>query len=137
MPENAMSEPQEREKTGQSARNATSADFSISDWSLKIREGKEDRGTLALDGEDLIIVEDIGNAQIKMKPINGDFSTIQYFTACASNWLASLKRSDGEIFDAAEIWLQFKAFKERLGISATEFLDQLLPEANTYTPGRF
>jgi hypothetical protein len=130
-----MSEMQKQEKNSQFAQAAEA--YSINDWSLKIREGNGRHGTIALDGEDVIIVEDIGNPLVKMKPIHGDFSIIQYFTACATGWMASLKRSDGEIFDAAEIWLQFKAFKEKLGVTATDFLDQMLPDTGAYVAGRF
>ncbi len=128
---------QQEENTQQPALNDGDDGFSINDWSLKIREGNADRGMLALDGEDMIIVENIGQPLVKLKPINGDFSVIQYFTACASGWLASLKRSEAEILDAAETWLHFKAFKEKLGINASEFLDNLLPEDEAYSPGGF
>lgn len=132
-----MSELKKQEENSKSAQAGNAEGFSIDDWSLKIREGNATHGTIALDGEDVIIVEDIGNPLIKLKPINGDFSIIQYFTVCASGWMTSLKSSEGEVFDAAEIWLQFKAFKEKIGVTATDFLDQMMPDTDGYAPGRF
>lgn len=132
-----MSELKKQQENQRSAPVADETEIAMRDWTLRLRDEAEGKATLSFEGEDVIIVENLRDAVVSLKPISGDFSITHYFTACAKSWLETFKRSEAEIADAPEIWLQFKAFKEKLGLSVTEFLDQFTPESETFAPGRF
>lgn len=130
-----MSDDKTQEKDDQPGLEIDPA--AIDDWGLRMKDYSTQLATVTLDGEDVILVENLGNPLVHMKPLSGDFSIVNYFAACARSWVASFKRPEHQQVDAAELWLEFKAIKEKLGLSASEFLEQLGPQDEAYAPGRF
>jgi hypothetical protein len=128
MPEIAMSGQEQQENAKRIASEESAPLFPINDWTLRLKDEKGLKGTLCLDGEDVILVENIGQPIFQMKPITGDFSVLHYFAACTKSWLASLKRGEMDIADAVETWLHFKAFKKSLAFPLPTSSTSLFPK---------
>jgi hypothetical protein len=113
----------EKEKHDQLIGNS-SCPMEVSGWSFKHqRIGENDISSVAIHGQDVILIEDIGTPFQTLKPLQGDFCVVARLMQDGERWLEKHQQPGVGLNVGHSMWLEWKHGNLESALTADDFFE--------------
>jgi len=106
-----------------------------SGWSFRHqRVGETDISSVAMHGQDVILIEDVGTPFQTLKPLHGDFGVVARLMHDGERWLEKHQQSVVGMNVGHSIWLEWKHGNLETALTADDFFECYLGQDAAMAP---
>lgn len=107
-----------------------------SGWSFRQQHIGEDAVTsIAILGQDVILIEDIGTPYQTLKPVTGDFGVVAKLMHDGERWLEKHRQSEAGLNTGHSIWIEWKHACLKAVMNIEEFFEAHSGDEVSPSPG--
>jgi hypothetical protein len=107
----------------------------VSGWSFRQqRVGNDHVSSVAIHGQDVILIEDIGTPYQTLKPLQGDFGVVSRLMQDGERWLQKHQQPGVGMNTGHSIWLEWKHSDLDAALTADDFFECYLGQDEGMSP---
>jgi hypothetical protein len=104
-------------------------------WNLsRLKIGEDTISSVRINGQDLILIEDVGTAHQTLKPLSGDFSVVSKFMHDGEQWLEKHGQPGVGMNIGHSLWLEWRQRNLDHNVELDEFFETYLGQEPCLTP---